>query len=116
MLVFLSGPYTTKEFRGVEKNVWNARQAAIELWSRGIPTICPHLNTQNFDKETSIPERVFYNGYCKMIKHCTHVVMLPNWKKSKGAVLEEGTARMEKVPVYYSLAEFLKVWNEGDAK
>lgn len=115
MLIFLSGPYNNKDQKKVESNICVARMAAIELWSRGIPTICPHLNTQNFGRETKIPERVFYNGYCKIVTHCTHVIMLKGWEESKGAVQEHGCAKVHKVPIYYSLDEFLKVWEKGDA-
>lgn len=114
MLVFLSGPYNDRNEKKRESNICTARLAAIELWSREIPTICPHLNTQNFGRETGIPEQIFYKGYCKMIKYCTHVVMLKGWEKSKGAVLEERTAKMESIPIYYNLDAFLKVWPSGD--
>ena len=105
MLVFISGPFRSDEAGGRENNIWAARMVSLELWKRGIPNICPHLNSGTFYGE--VDEELIRDGYCEMVKYCTHVIMLNGWKESNGACGEFRMAKGCGIPTYLTLEEFL---------
>lgn len=118
MLVFLAGPYFAYEINGQhydkQDNIWRAKFAAIQLWKHGIPTICPHLNTLDFEYEVP-DDDLFVKGYLDMLECCTHVIALINWQHSIHTKVELRLANELKIPVYYGVAEFLRSLNNAPA-
>lgn len=100
IFVYLSGPMTGRDGYTKEENVAAALKVYFELIARGIPTYCPHLNGV-------IPSAwdIGWNTWLAfdevMVTRCTHVVMLPRWTTSPGAVHEHTFAQMIGRPVYY---------------
>lgn len=100
-LIYVSGPYTADTREGVDRNIRFAGQFCVELWKRGYGVICPHTNTAHFN-EADISYNAFIAGDLTMVERSDAVVMLPNWKDSKGAMLERAHAFAKKVPVWHS--------------
>lgn len=99
-LVYVSGPYS--DDRGlwfVNQNIRAAESVAIELWKMGFSVICPHKNTEHLDGQLTWEE--FIQGDYRQIEACDAVVMLPEWRRSKGARAERLHALQHHVPVYY---------------
>ena len=96
MIVYLAGKYSGD----TKKNIALAKKYALKLWEKGYVVICPHLNTQNFDKISDVSYDKFLNGYLEIIKRCDVLVLLPNWRESKGAKIEKQFAEENGIPVY----------------
>jgi len=101
MIIYLAGKY-----RGTSKcppinwlqrqlNIYCARLAAQRLWKEGNITICPHLNTANFDEESAD----FLGGYLRLLAKCDKVVVLPGWNQSQGTIKEIKVAHTLNIPV-----------------
>ncbi len=112
-IIYVSGPYTAKTRKLVEKNIQKARDYAVKIWDLGFSAHCPHLNSYHFHddvKKTSYED--FIEGDLAVIDHCDALFMMPDWKKSKGAVMEHEHAVKRGIPVFHSLKE-LDEWGKN---
>lgn len=100
MLVYIAGPYKPYPGRTTEQNIQQAREMSIALWDAGYTTICPHLNTSNFENDTRIPDEVFLLGYLEMLTRCDAIVLTPDWEMSSGAKAEVDRANQLGIPCY----------------
>lgn len=103
MLVYLAGPIRAKDGKTVDDHVREAKGIALELWKKGYAVICPHANTDLpialADEECD--EKVWLNGDLEMVRRCDAVVVMPDWKGSRGTEGEIKFAKKRKIPVYY---------------
>lgn len=99
-VVYLSGPYSSPTPEKITENIQNARRIAIELWEAGYACICPHLNTANFEEDSNLEYNIYLEGDIAIIKGVDALVMMPTWRKSKGANLERNFALQNNIPVY----------------
>jgi len=97
MLVYVAGKYSGN----VTENIEIAKKVAIELWSKGHSVICPHTNSGFFENGSSITYDMFLNGYLEIMRRCDVIIMLENWKDSKGATIEYNYAKELKKPIYF---------------
>lgn len=100
LTAYVAGPYSDP--RGlyyVEKNIQEARECAVELWGMGIAALCPHLNTYLMDGVLSW-ERAL-EGDVELLRRLDVLVLLPRWRKSKGALVEAREAVKAYIPLYY---------------
>jgi hypothetical protein len=98
-LAYVSGKYT--DSRGpafAELNINKAAHVAMQLWSMGIPCICPHANTKHFDGV--VDYETFMAGDILMVDRCNLVVMVDNWHSSAGAKQERQRAINKLIPVF----------------
>ena len=102
VLVYLSGPITPAHGYTVEQNATFALTVYYDCLRAGIPAFCPHaaaLDPASFaiDCET-------WMAYdFAMIDRCTHMLMLPRWAESKGAIREANYATLRGMCVFYDL-------------
>lgn len=106
VLVYLSGPITPWGDQTVEMNVAVAVDYFCELIRYGIPAIAPQLGAA-FPSCHEIDYRIWMEYDFAVIDKCTHMLMLPNWKESKGATEELGYAVAHNIPISYSIQELL---------
>ncbi len=88
MLLYVAGRYTGKNEGEKMANIGLAKQAAIELWNMGHAVICPHMNTQDFEHYTNLENADFVTPDLLMVERCDGIVMLENWRESRGAIKE----------------------------
>jgi len=98
MIIYIAGLYSVGN---IDENIANARKAAIEVWESGNVAICPHLNTAHFEIDASLDHDDYIDGDLKILARCDAILMLRNWKISKGAKIENLYALEHKIPIYY---------------
>ena len=99
-LIYVSGPYSAGYGRSIADNIAVARTAAIRIWDSGNAALCPHLNTAHFEEDCRAEWIDYITGDLIMVERCDAVVMLPNWRQSRGAVQEHDHAVSHGKPVY----------------
>ncbi|HEY9016197.1 MAG TPA: DUF4406 domain-containing protein [Gemmatimonadales bacterium] len=100
VLVYLAGPITATPEKTVEEHVASAVGTYHRLLKMGIPCICPHLNA-GFPSVFTVAYETWLQLAEVLIPCCTHVLMLPGWPASKGAVREREFAMREDIPIIY---------------
>jgi hypothetical protein len=103
VLVYLSGPITPRDGFSVTENITQATRVFCELLRRGIPAFCPHLTAGAFEVESLIPYETWMAYDLAVIERCTHVLLLPRWRSSPGAVRERAHALCRGIPVVPSV-------------
>ena len=99
-VVYVAGPY--RDPRGpwfIHRNIREAMDAAAELWSLGIPALCPHANTALMDG--AAPDEVFLQGDLLMLARCDALLLLPRWRDSSGTRAEKEFAEARNLPVFH---------------
>ena len=107
-IIYVSGKYSGKTRQIIHKNIMVARTASIQIWSKGAIALCPHLNTYHFDSACKVTYDEYLEGDLQLLDSCDAIYMLPNWKNSKGAVIEHNEAKIRKIPILYSMEEVEK--------
>jgi nucleoside 2-deoxyribosyltransferase len=98
MLIYVAGKYTGN----VDENIAAARTVAIALWEKGHAVICPHLNSAHMEQDCKATWEDYLKGDFNMISRCDALVMVENWKDSKGAQMEHEYALSLGIPIYYA--------------
>ena len=105
LFVYISGPMTAKDGRTVEQNVADGVAAYLDCIRRGIPAFSPHLCGGFPSAWSAVPWETWLDYDYAVIDRCTHVLMMPRWETSAGAVEECRYARERGVPVVFSVDE-----------
>lgn len=98
VIVYVSGKYTAGD---ITQNIKDARKVATQLWENGVPTICPHLNTANFELDCKATYDMYIDGDLIILDACDIIIMLPGWEGSKGAKIEKQRAELLGMTVIY---------------
>lgn len=104
-LIYVSGKYTEKSHADIARNISVARTFAMAIWEKGFTAICPHLNSLHFEDDTNLKDRDYLDGDLRILRDCDAIFMLPNWKKSMGAIEERDSALKQRKKVLYTLDE-----------
>jgi hypothetical protein len=108
LLVYIAGPMTAKDGYSIEENVAAGLRVYLELLQAGVPAFCPHLSGA-FPSAWSALDHAQWLAYDKaIIDRCTHMLLLPRWQTSTGAVVEEQYAAQRGLLVVYSVEEVLR--------
>ena len=103
LFVYLSGPITAKHGYLVEENVAAAVKVFCECIRRGIPAFCPQLTGAFPSAHSDVHYEAWLAYDFAVIDRCTHVLTLPRWETSAGAVREVDYARARGIQVIGSL-------------
>lgn len=106
LFVYLSGPMTASPEWSVEQNCEQGLRAHLTLLKMGIPNFCPHLSGAFPSAWSDVPYETWLQFDFAVIDRCTHMLMLPRWSASKGAVRERAYAIEKGIPVFHSMGEF----------
>jgi len=98
MLIYVAGKYSGN----VDENIAAARKVSIALWEKGHAVICPHLNTAHMEIDCGVSYEAYMQGDFNIISRCDALVMIENWRDSKGAKREHKYAESLGIPIYYA--------------
>lgn len=98
MKLYVAGPYKASTIFGVIINIIKARNIAAKLWRMGYTVICPHANSA---LTRGLSDAEWYRRDIELLKNCDGIVMMPGWRKSKGAVGEYVYAREHGIEIYH---------------
>lgn len=104
LFVYLSGPMTAKNGVTMEENVAAGLRVHLDLLNRGIPNFCPQLSGAFPSAWVDVPYDRWLEFDLRVIDRCTHVLMLPRWELSKGALIEKAYAERLGKPVVFDVA------------
>ena len=104
LFVYLSGPISAAHGYSVDDNVAAGMRVFFACVARGIPAYSPHASVA-YQEARDIPWLYWLAVDCAIIERCTHVLSLPRWETSPGAVAERDYARAIGKPVIASLDE-----------
>ena len=105
VFVYLSGPITPKHGYTIEENVASAAKVYWECLRRGVPAFCPHLSGAFPTAFSDIDYQTWIAYDLAVIDRCTHVLMLPRWETSSGALVERDYAATRGLPVLTHIDE-----------
>jgi len=106
MFVYLSGPITATQDKTVERHVADAVAIYLEFMRHGIPSFCPHLSAA-FPSAFTVNYEIWMAYDLAVIDRCTHMVMMPGWEQSAGAVRERAYANVCDLPIWSDWRDFL---------
>jgi hypothetical protein len=106
-VVYVCGPYRARGCNTIHHNIQEASAAAIKIWKLGAAALCPHMNTAYFDG--LCPDKVWLEGDLEILRRCDAVWLLPNWRTSEGATMEQAAAEADGKPCFESWTE-LATW------
>ena len=109
LFVYISGPMTAKDGHTIEENVAAGLRVFLECLARGIPAFCPHLSGAFPSAWTAFDWDTWLDYDLAVIDRCTHVLMMPRWAHSSGAIKEYEYAMSQGKPVISTLDELPEV-------
>lgn len=126
-VAYVAGPYRPYvddegERHSIARNVREAGNYGIEVWKRGYVALVPHTLTylnpskqRNDGSIKGIPAEAFMDGELELIRRSDFLIMLPEWKYSRGATAEREYALQLGLPVV-EWEEFLESSGSRDAE
>lgn len=99
IVLYVSGPYSGLDEDAIDVNIKKAGKIAQQLWDEGFTVFCPHTNTAHFSHE-STPYEGYIEGDLVLVARCDAIVMIEDWQKSKGALIEKERAELLNLPVF----------------
>lgn len=108
VLVYISGPITPKDGIISEENVVQGLRMHLNLTEKGIPSHCPHL-VGGYPSAWKISWEKWLALDFAILNRCTHIIMLPRWRESAGALEERVYADAHGIPVAESLDELIEM-------
>jgi hypothetical protein len=98
-VAYIAGRYRASTPARIHENIEHARKYAIKYWQIGYAVICPHMNSAFLDGV--VPDFEFMDGCLEMVRRADVIVMIPGWKESEGACMEQALAeKLKKVIIY----------------
>lgn len=108
LFVYISGPMTAKHGYTIEENVAAGLRVFLDCLKAGIPAYCPHLSGAFPTAWTDVSWETWIEHDLRVIDRCTHVLMMPRWETSAGAVKEREYAEAIGKPIVMSIEEIAK--------
>jgi hypothetical protein len=105
LFVYLSGPMTPKHGFSTEENVAAGLRVYLDCLKAGIPAFSPHLCGAFPSAWSDISWETWLEYDFAVIDRCTHVLMLPRWETSSGALKEREYAESLGKPIVFSIED-----------
>jgi len=102
MLIYIAGKYSGKTLESIKKNIKTASEYARKIAEMGHTPICPHTL---FLPLTGMDEREVMIHCLEMVRLSDAILMLPDWKRSRGATKEYQEARLLGLKIFFRLKE-----------
>lgn len=102
-VVYVAGPFRGASHWEQEQNIRKAEEIALRIWQYGAIAYCPHCNTRNF--QGAAPDEIWLEGHLEMLRRSDALFLCPNWKKSKGTLIEYQKANEWHMPIFNSITQ-----------
>lgn len=111
MIIYVAGKYTAETPELIQTNVNYAKSYAIEIAKRfnNIAVIVPHLLYQD---DWNLGYERYLEMDLQILDRCDACFLLPNYKNSKGALIEVEHCKKQGIPLVESLKEIEKLINK----
>lgn len=86
-LVYIAGPYTSKDPWEAEQNVRRAEALGLEVMKLGAWPVIPHSNTRHYFVAACTYEQALA-ATMEMMRRCDAVIFVEGWQRSGGARAE----------------------------
>lgn len=106
-IIYIAGAYRSPTAWQTQQNIRDAEATAATVWELGLAALCPHTNSAHMEGVTS--EETFLAGTLEMMRRCDAILLVPNWKQSRGTLAEIEEAKRLSKPIFYSFTRF-KLW------
>ena len=90
-LIYIAGPYTSKNPLRVVLHIIRAWQAALAVWKKGHVAICPHTSCAFMHFWLSYEQAA--EGLLRVQSQCQATLFIKNWQQSRGSRKELENAR-----------------------
>jgi hypothetical protein len=105
LFVYISGPMTAKHGYSVEENVAAGVRVFLDCLKSGVPAFCPHLSGAFPSAWSDVSWDKWLDYDLAVIDRCSHVLLMPRWEQSAGAIKERDYAESIGKPIILSLDE-----------
>ena len=95
-LIYIAGPFTGPTAWDIAENVRKAERWGLEVAHAGGMPVIPHANTHLFHGQ--LTSDFWYAGTLQLLRVCQGIVLIPEWRDSKGARAEQEEARRWEIP------------------
>lgn len=108
VLAYISGPMTAKDGFTIEENTAAGVGVYLDLLKRGIPAFSPHLSGAFPSAWSALSHGDWLAYDFAVLDRCSHVLMMPRWESSAGALREFDYAKGIGLPIYFSADELAR--------
>jgi len=118
-VIYIAGKYQGKthdgkSFAEIHGHIMAARAVAIEVWKLGAVALCPHLNSWHMEIDCDANPETFYRGDVELVHRSDALMLVSNWRESRGARMEKELAESLGLPVFEDIAH-LREWLLSEA-
>lgn len=113
VFVYIAGKYSDKTMLQTERHSLDALELSIKCAENGIHFFCPHWHSKFLDfYAPTVPWEYWMDLDIQVIKKLANcMLMVHNYRRSKGAMMEEKEAKQLNYPVFYSFYELISWYN-----
>ena len=107
VLIYISGPMTACANHTIEEHLAQGVKVYLALLQAGLPAFSPHVGGLAPSAWSALPWEQWLEYDKRIIERSTHVLMMPDWAQSKGALREHHYADSLGKPIFFldSLAD-----------
>ncbi len=105
MRIYVAGKYSGPTRAEIDRNVEKADEAAREIARRGHTPFCPHKLTDYWENDPVLTFEDFLRIDKDWLRFCDAILILDNWKDSRGATQELEYARALGLKIFWSLGD-----------
>lgn len=113
-VVYISGPFSGRTQEEIDAHVESAQEMAKQILLAGHVPIVAHRISANWTTDERFAAFTRYSWLDKLclpiLKKSDAILMLPEWERSVGAVIEERCAIENEIPIFYSLNSLLSAY------
>ena len=108
--LYIAGPYRGGKghhdhtaYFDIDDNIRVAKFWSTECAKAGIPYFCPHLNSEHMEVIVpSVTPKFWLEMDLKILRCASALLLLPNWKSSRGTLMERDEANRLEIPIYHA--------------
>lgn len=109
--IYVAGAYSADNIIGVLENIRKGLRASVEIMMAGYAVFSPWLDHQfafMLREGEILPKELYQNQSLAWLEVSDAVIVLPGYESSRGTLREIARAQEIKIPIFYSIEEFIK--------